>query len=48
MMTVQFYVNADQHHYTGHYYGKDIIRTVVRIAGMGRMSHIYNTKCSRL
>ena len=25
-----------------------IIRTVVRIVGMGRMSHIYNTKCSRL
>ena len=23
-----------------------IIRTVVRIVGMGRMSHIYNTKCS--
>ena len=27
---------------------KDIIRTVVRIVGMGRMSHICNTKCSRL
>ena len=25
-----------------------IIRTVVRIVGMGRMSHICNTKCSRL
>ena len=25
-----------------------IIRTVVRIVGMGRMSHIYNTKCSRI
>ena len=27
---------------------KYIIRTVVRIVGMGRMSHICNTKCSRL
>ena len=27
---------------------KLIIRTVVRIVGMGRMSHICNTKCSRL
>ena len=26
----------------------EIIRTVVRIVGMGRMSHICNTKCSRL
>ena len=26
----------------------NIIRTVVRIVGMGRMSHICNTKCSRL
>ena len=25
-----------------------IIRTVVRIVGMYRMSHVYNTKCSRL
>ena len=25
-----------------------IIRTVVRIVGMDRMSHICNTKCSRL
>ena len=25
-----------------------IISTVVRIVGMGRMSHICNTKCSRL
>ena len=29
-------------------YGFTIIRTVVRIVGMGRMSHICNTKCSRL
>ena len=28
--------------------GKFIIRTVVRIVGMGRMFHICNTKCSRL
>ena len=28
--------------------GRHIIRTVVRIVGMGRMSHICNTKCSRL
>ena len=27
---------------------RTIIRTVVRIVGMGRMSHICNTKCSRL
>ena len=32
--------HASQQHY--------IIRTVVRIVGMGRMSHICNTKCSRL
>ena len=29
-------------------FGASIIRTVVRIVGMGRMSHICNTKCSRL
>ena len=28
--------------------GQGIICTVVRIVGMGRMSHICNTKCSRL
>ena len=29
-------------------FGASIIRMVVRIVGMGRMSHICNTKCSRL
>ena len=29
-------------------YPGGIIRTVVRIVGMGRMSHVCNTKCSRL
>ena len=29
-------------------FGASIIRTVVRIVGMSRMSHICNTKCSRL
>ena len=28
--------------------GEILIRTVVRIVGMGRTSHICNTKCSRL
>ena len=43
-------IHAPIYKYIGyvHIHAHLIIRTVVRIVGMGRMSHIYNIKCSRL
>ena len=39
------YIDEEEHYFISL---SCIIRTVVRIVGMGRMSHICNTKCSRL